>query len=111
MTTHLCLNKLVNLLQLAYNCNLTVHFYQIAYTGSQNENTPTGTSILSVSAQDIDQTGSVNAQVQYSLISGDIDYFNIDPQSGVISNQVVLVSLSIIMAWLQVIISARYAGP
>lgn len=50
-----------------------------------------------MSAQDNDQTGSVNAQVQYSLISGDVDYFIIDPQSGVISNQIVLVSLSTIV--------------
>ena len=48
---------------------------------------------MSVSARDDDQTGSVNAQVLYSLIDGDVDYFSIDPQLGDISNQVVLVSL------------------
>ena len=45
-------------------------------------------------ARDSDQTGSLNALVQYSLIRGDVDYFSVDPSSGVISNQIVLVSSS-----------------
>lgn len=64
------------------------------YAGSQDENTEVGTSILSVLARDNDQTGSTNALVEYSLISGDVDYFSVDPLSGVISNQLVLVSSS-----------------
>ena len=46
-------------------------------------------------ARDNDQTGSVNAQVEYSLIDGDVEYFSVDPMSGEISNQVVLVSNNI----------------
>ena len=65
------------------------------YVGSQSENTPVGTSIVSVLARDIDQTGSPNARVEYSLLSGDVDFFEIDPATGVVSNQVVLVSYCI----------------
>ena len=65
---------------------------QAVYVGSQSENTPVGTSILSVLARDIDQTGSPNARVEYTLLSGDVDFFDIDPASGVVSNQIVLVS-------------------
>ena len=68
------------------------HTLQALYTGSQNENTAIGTSILSVLARDIDQTGTANAIVEYSLVSGDVDYFRIDPTTGVVSNEIVLVS-------------------
>ena len=67
---------------------------QSVYTGNQDENTEVGTSILSVLARDSDQTGSTNALVEYSLIRGDVKYFSVDPSSGVISNQLVLVSSS-----------------
>lgn len=64
------------------------------YAGNQDENTEVGTSILSVLARDNDQTGSTNALVEYSLFRGDVDYFSVDPLSGVISNKLVLVSSS-----------------
>ena len=61
------------------------------YSGSLDEGVSVGNSILTVIAEDDDQTGSVNAQVEYSLIDGDINYFSVHPTSGVISNTVVLV--------------------
>ena len=53
-----------------------------------------GTSILTVLARDADQTGSVNALVEYSLIGGALEYFTSHPGTGVISNKIILVSLT-----------------
>lgn len=66
---------------------------QAVYEGSQSEGMAPGTSILVVIATDADQTGTPNAEVEYSLRGGDINSFSIDGVTGVISNTVVLVGL------------------
>ncbi len=68
--------------------------FQSTYEGSQQEGVATGSSIATVLATDADQTGSVSAAVEYSLISGAVSYFNIDPSTGVITNNIVLVSVA-----------------
>ena len=62
--------------------------------GMQTERSPPGTSIVTVTATDADQTGSTNAEVFYSLmedIRGDFNFFSVDPDTGVVSNTVSLV--------------------
>lgn len=61
------------------------------YLGNQEEGVGVGTSILTVMAEDIDQTASNNSFIEYSLISGHTDYFTIDSETGVIANAEILV--------------------
>ena len=67
---------------------------QALFEGTQSEGVAPGTSILVVIAMDADQTGTPNAEIEFSLLSGDVEAFNIDRDTGVISNRIVLVSVS-----------------
>ena len=64
------------------------------YEGSQREGVAVGTPIVTVLARDSDQTGSVNALVEYTLVGGAVEHFTIHPDTGVLSNRIVLVSLT-----------------
>ncbi len=67
------------------------------YEGLQEEGVAVGSPIVTVVATDADQTGTTNAEVLFSLIGGAVNYFTITPGStpntGVISNNIVLVRL------------------
>lgn len=63
------------------------------YEGSQQEGTPTGFSIATVLATDADETATTSSFVEYSFISGAVDYFNIDSETGLITNNFVLVCM------------------
>lgn len=64
----------------------------MAYVGEQDEGQDIGTSILRVQADDAD-TGD-NAAVTYMFAEGfnDAQFFSIDNETGVISNNITLVS-------------------
>ncbi len=69
-------------------------FTTSSYQGNQMEGSSVGSSIVTVLATDADQTGSNNALVEYSLSGQHSMFFNVDPTSGVISNNIILVSVT-----------------
>ncbi|KAJ8368497.1 hypothetical protein SKAU_G00085250 [Synaphobranchus kaupii] len=66
------------------NDNLPV-FSAAEYTVSVQENSPIGTTVLR--AQATDRDSGVNAQISYSLVTGNIDMFSIDYRDGTLTTQ------------------------
>lgn len=67
---------------------------QNTYTGEQDEGVEVGTSIIRVLATDRDQANTQNSIILFSLndMDDDAQYFTIDNSSGVIYNNITLVS-------------------
>lgn len=65
------------------------------FVGQQDEGLPIGSSIIRVQATDLDEVNTPNSDILYFLDpvqSPDTIFFDIDNITGVISNDVVLVS-------------------
>lgn len=60
--------------------NNAPEFLQTIYEKSLKELTPRGTYVLTVNATDSDQ--GVNAQLEYSILSGNFDDFRVEPKTG-----------------------------
>lgn len=70
--------------------------FQASYVGGQNEGQNVGSSILTIQATDLDEANSENALVAYAFDdSPDAQFFSIENMTGVISNDVILVRVTV----------------